>query len=262
MRNGREERGTGASDERGEIDTMGVRPATKGGHAMKYRKVQVVILPAAIFVATLVLLTVWNRTVWAGVLPVAYVSLLVLAAIFEKPEDELSIGNLVPNLAGNRLKNGNWGTLYERAIQMHIDTDKGMFQLITVFVGASLLILGWVVANPKPEALSSDHVLVVGSLAVVLVGIATLLKHRLRHYNKLREIYLRRLEQQLRQPDIGLHTFMKKATNPLKGLNVSFHEAIDIYYFIYLVVWIIVYIWAHGNHVTVHIIRASCFCII
>jgi hypothetical protein len=140
-----------------------------------------------------------------------------------------------------------WKMLYDKATQMHIETDKGMYQIVTVFVGASLIVLSWVV-GVRSDQISPDLIAIVGSLAVVLVGIATLLKHRLRHYNKLREVYLRELEKRLcgsLESTAGLHTFMATASRPpsTSGSAVSFHEAIDIYFFIYAFIWIVVYVW-------------------
>jgi hypothetical protein len=98
----------------------------------------------------------------------------------------------------------------------------------------------------------------------VLVGVATLLKHRLRYYNKLREIYLRRLEEKLcggvthltnkpentretdrhplksKPPLQGPQGFMESGAPPA-WFEASFHEVIDIYYFVYLFVWFVLY---------------------
>jgi hypothetical protein len=216
------------------------------------KKVWLVILPTVVFFIALALFSFWKHPAWAVVVPVIWVTTLVFVAIFDEEEDEDFLKKSMPNLTLTPLEKEYWRVLYERSIQMHIDTDKGMFQLITVFVTASVLVLGWVVANPKPELMKGDLVLVVGSLAVVLVGTATLLKHRLRHYNKLREIYLRGLERQIDKwaSPFGLHTFMqasertpKEASeHKMKKLRLSFHEAIDLYYFIYLFVWIVEFI--------------------
>src|SRR5439155_19482696 len=128
-----------------------------------------------------------------------------------------------------------WKTFYDKATQMHIDTDKGMYQLISVFVGASLLVLSWVVGSSRAQSVTADEIAIIGSLAITLVGIATLLKHRLRHYNKLREIYLRSLEKRLcggADTKSGPHTFIGAVS--ARAWSLSFHEAIDLYYFVYV----------------------------
>ena len=132
---------------------------------------------------------------------------------------------------------------YEKAIDMHIATDKGMYQIIGIFVPASLLVLGWVLSKNVSKKLSIEATLIIGSLAVVLVGIATLIKHRLRYYNKIREVYLWRIEHILLQKNKsldreGLHIFMK---NKDKNRFLTFHFVIDLYYFIHLFIWVITF---------------------
>jgi hypothetical protein len=230
-------------------------------------KLHKVIVPILVLIVVVLLAAIWRAhwAAWVAVFPVAWMSALVAAAMFEKEKDDETVRKKV----GLEVCQGveiaatpEWAkSLYEKAIQMHIDTDKGMYQLITVFVGASVLVMGWVVASPI--GVRPNQVQVIGSMAVFLVGTATLLKHRLRAYNKLREIYLRYLEDQLggksgdvpggtsKQHPLGLHTFMRDAlkqggSSEAKGerewLKLSFHEVMDLYYFIYLILWIIVYV--------------------
>lgn len=172
-----------------------------------------------------------------------WITYLVVRAIFAPDITDKKINDSLPPIPSVRGKTAFLTTLYDKTIQMHIETDSGMYQLISIFVGASVLILGWVLASSKPDAITRDSIMTVGSLAVVLVGVATLLKHRLRYYNKVREIYLRRLEAvllkgQLPKDQWGLHNFVKKFADP--G-DVSFHEVIDIYYFVNIFIWAIVY---------------------
>ena len=162
------------------------------------RKLAVVMLPTIVLFMVLCIFLGLHQVPAAALAAGVWVTGLVLGAMFSADPDEASIEALLPALTvGSTDPIEPWKTLYDKATQMHIDTDKGMYQLITVFVPASLLVLSWVVANTRPELITRDHVIVIGSLAVVLVGIATLLKHRLRHYNKLREVYLRGLERRL-----------------------------------------------------------------
>ena len=188
-----------------------------------------------------------HRPALAALLAPAWITILVLRAMseMEVSDDDERLSKILPTLDEKERNTADSWRLYEKATQMHIDTDKGMYQLIAVFVPASLLVLGLAVPGSAPSSIPPDYVVIEGSLSIVLVGLATLLKHRLRHYNKLREIYLRRLEVQLTGADsrAGLHTFIQAATRLTFGRAPSFHEAIDIYYFIYVFVWIALYVW-------------------
>ena len=134
---------------------------------------------------------------------------------------------------------------YEKAIDMHTQTDHGMFQIISIFVPASLVVLGWVLSKKSGDELSFEATLFVGSIAIVLVGVATLIKHRLRYYNKIRENYMRDLEITLFQKEteaekIGLHNYVGK--NCHTPFLSSFHHVVDIYYFVYLAIWACLFI--------------------
>jgi hypothetical protein len=180
----------------------------------------------------------------------ASTTVLVLFAMFTRDPKDEDIAAF-PGIVGLRkIENPEpWKTFYDKTVQWHIDTDKGMYQLITVFVGASLLVLGWAVGGSRKDPITADEIAVLGSLAVVLVGLATLLKHRLRYYNKLREIYLRALEMRFCGADrteSGPQGFMKKmaATTPVhwtSKIAPNFHEAIDLYYFVHALLWFVVY---------------------
>lgn len=134
---------------------------------------------------------------------------------------------------------------YEKAIDMHTQTDRGMFQIISIFVPASLVVLGWVLSKKSGYKLSSEATLIVGSIAIVLVGVATLIKHRLRYYNKIRENYMRNLERVLFKEDseikkFGIHNYFKE--NCSTHFLLSFHIVVDIYYFVYLIIWVLLFI--------------------
>lgn len=212
------------------------------------RKLYVVVLPTIILVAVLVFLACRGQTSLAAFLAPGWTMIWVFHAMFTRDPDEVTIAGLLPtSTAQTPDPTEPWKTLYDNATQMHIETDKGMYQIVTVFVGASLLVLGWVV-GARTDQISPDLIAIVGSLAVVLVGIATLLKHRLRYYNKLREVYLRVLERRLcgsLESTAGLHSFMAAASKvpSTRRSAVSFHEAIDIYFVIYAFIWIVVYVW-------------------
>lgn len=171
----------------------------------------------------------------------AFVTILVLLSIAEtKPEER----DLNTNLALNQDAQELIKLFYEKATNMHIDTDKGMYQIIGIFVPASLLVLGWALSKKAGEELSIEATITIGSLAVVLVGVATIIKHRLRYYNKMREIYMRWAEKILLHnkglaEGKGMHCFMKNKDK--SSCFVSFHFAIDFYYFAHLSVWVIIF---------------------
>jgi len=174
-------------------------------------------------------------------LPIPFITFLIFLAMLEEEPHEDPLVEKYPLIMGDKelIK-----LFYEKAIDMHIGTDKGMYQIIAIFVPASLLVLGWVLSKNMYEKLSIGATVTIGSLAVVLVGIATLIKHRLRYYNKLREVYLRRIEHILLQEneslhDEGLHIFMKNKDKSRWFL--SFHFIIDLYYFIHLFIWMIIF---------------------
>jgi hypothetical protein len=205
-----------------------------------------------------VLLGILFRPSFGALVAPVFVIILVFVAMIDKnPEDtddSLSLP-VLPEL--NSEQHQMLLSSYDKTVQMHVETDKGMYQIVGIFVPASLLILGWAVT----QHLGPDLLLLVGSIAVVLVGVATLMKHRLRWYNKIREIYCRKIEAQLlaasrdeesprdmlndfASKDVtwGLHTFMQRAASRKescfqKATKISFHEAVDAYFFVYILTW-------------------------
>lgn len=208
------------------------------------RKLGFVILPTVAFIVVLFNVTPQHMPTYAAPLVALWTTLLVIAAMFASEPKATDLDKHLPPAPAvanpaTSWPQEPWKTFYDKATQMHIDTDKGMYQLITVFTGASLLVLSWVVGSSRVQSVTVDEIAVIGSLAVTLVGIATILKHRLRHYNKLREAYLRRLETL--SGSTGPHTFIDAVST--RGLSLSFHEAIDSYYFIYAFLWVLLYCW-------------------
>jgi hypothetical protein len=88
---------------------------------------RILIMLTLVLIAVVSWLKVADKAVWAAVIPVACVSGLVIAAMFEKPAEESSLTSWLGPPEKNP-PSSDWSkTLYERATQMHIDTDKGMF---------------------------------------------------------------------------------------------------------------------------------------
>jgi len=136
---------------------------------------------------------------------------------------------------------------YTAATQLHIETDRAMWQIVAIYVPVSVLIMGWVVSSMN--VIKETSVIIAASSAIVLVGIATLFKHRLRSYNKVREAYLRRLENVLMGSEPagnqwGLHHVMLKNFNSSachKSL-LSIHCVVDLYFFLHILIWIALWI--------------------
>lgn len=201
------------------------------------------LIVAVIFSAPfLLILSIIQKFQYAAVIGPVLITILVLNAMRSPdPSPELADSLELPDLDDEIHK--TLITLYDKTTQMHVESDRGMYQIIGIFVPASLFVLGWVLSNPKNNQVTSEPTVIIGSMAMVLVGVATLIKHRLRYYNKIREIYLRKLESHLlnKEPDKnpGLHNFMKNSYSPT---GISFHEVVDIYFFLHMGVWIIIWI--------------------
>lgn len=174
------------------------------------------------------------------ILPILVTFLILLAMLEKEPNKEKLDKKYSLKMDDKELIK----FFYEKTIDMHIGTDKGMYQIIAIFVPASLLVLGWVLSKNVCKKLSVEETVTIGSLAIVLVGIATLIKHRLRYYNKIREVYLRRIEHILLQENDllekeGLHIFMENKDKT--SWLLSFHFIIDFYYFTYLFIWVVIF---------------------
>ena len=66
-------------------------------------------------------------------------------------------------------------TLYSATTSLYVEVDRKIWQIATIFLAASLGVIGWVVVNLKD--LSPTVVAIVGYASITLVGIATVLKH-------------------------------------------------------------------------------------
>lgn len=174
--------------------------------------------------------------------PVFFTVLVLLAILEDEPEEPTADDDIEITSETKEVVK----LFYEKAISMHTETDNRVFQIISIFVPASLLVIGWILSKKKEAILPSEATLIIGSIAVVLVGVATLIKHRLRYYNKIREIYLRKLEKVLLpEPmdyeEYGLHNYVKKKCKT--RFFTSFHVVVDLYYFVYLTIWVILYLY-------------------
>lgn len=178
-----------------------------------------------------------------GFVAFAVVVLWVLMGATRRPPqlDEIGSG-LPPNPSDEWLK-----TAYNATTSLFVETDREIWQIATIFTSASLLIMGWVATNL--EKLDIRLVVVAGYASILLVGVATLFKHRLRIFNLVHAAYLRRLEQgfvrgQEAAEYWGLHHIrMKvKAGRNLFAWATSIHGIMDIYFFLFTAIWVALWV--------------------
>lgn len=171
------------------------------------------------------------------------VTLLVLIAAKREPPEIEEIITL-PNPSDEWLK-----TSYNATTSLFIETDREIWQIATIFLSASLLIMGWVVTNL--DKLDISVVIVAGCASVLLVGIATLFKHRLRLFNLVHSAYLRRLENAImKTQDMaeywGPHHLRNNVLSTKdKGLCpwlLSIHGIMDIYFVLFTAIWVALWI--------------------
>ena len=134
-------------------------------------------------------------------------------------------------------------TAYDSTIDHWIETDREIWQIATIFLSASLLILGWVVVNFGTVEL--EVLTIAGTASVALVGVSTLDKHRMGRFNLLHARYLRRLERAFMQDDTaaaywGLHhvRLRLKTRRNILSWATSLHGLSDIYFFLFAFLWI------------------------
>lgn len=139
---------------------------------------------------------------------------------------------------------------YQTTTNLYIEVDREIWQVATIFTPASLLILGWVATNFDKLTLSLNIVL--GCASIILVGLATLFKHRLRAFNLVHLSYLRRLERTVAGSEEGanfwgLHYLRRGSmisTRKFLGTMTSIHGVMDIYFFLFIILWLA--IWTVG----------------
>lgn len=181
-------------------------------------------------------------------LPVLIVIILVLVALISKrPELSGPATNPPPPPLKPPPPILEWLiTAYKTATSLYIEVDREIWQIATIFLSASLLIMGWVVT--KSDKLDLRMVIIMGCASIMLVGIATLFKLRLRNFNLIHIEYMRRLEeaavgQQNAAEYWGLHHARKvlKAgklwKHPLQW-STSIHGIMVIYFVLFIVIWV------------------------
>jgi hypothetical protein len=94
-----------------------------------------VVLPIFIILVTVLVFLIYPcRTPLAAILAPSWTTLLVLQAMFTDGPDEKTIAGLLPTSTTQTPDpNEPWKMLYDKATQMHIETDKGMYQIVTIF---------------------------------------------------------------------------------------------------------------------------------
>jgi hypothetical protein len=135
-------------------------------------------------------------------------------------------------------------TAYETTTSLYVEVDREIWQISTIFLSASLLLMGWVVTRFGDINLCLT--LIVGCASIVLVGVATLFKHRLRAFNLVHVSYLRRLERAIADSEEsvsfwGLH-YLRRRSMMSKGnfrrKVTSIHGVMDIYFVLFLLLWV------------------------
>ena len=136
---------------------------------------------------------------------------------------------------------------YQAANSLYIEVDREIWQISTIFIAASLLLMGWVVT-------SFDNIdfylsVVLGCASIILVGLATLFKHRLRAFNLFHISYMRRLEQAGAGTEEGaqiwgLHYLRKrmKTKGDILKTATSIHGVMDIYFFLFIILWVAIWL--------------------
>ncbi len=183
---------------------------------------------------------------------VAVVSLIVVLVIFAMRQDPPQVDESDPP---GSLPSDEWiRTQYQSTTSLYIEVDREIWQISTIFVSASLLLMGWVVTNF--DKLDSTLVLVLGCASITLVGTATLFKHRLREFNIVHLGFLRRLERAMATSQVdaefwGLH-YVRRQKMKSKGnfskIIRSVHGVMDIYLFLFIALWLAIWLLALVRH--------------
>jgi hypothetical protein len=184
-----------------------------------------------------------------GFLVVATVVILIWVAANQKPPfpppppPPLPPPPPPPNLPPNT---NDWiRTAYTATTSLYIEVDREIWQVSTIFMTASILLMGWVVTNLYK--LNMGMTMVIGCASIILVGMATLFKFRLRRFNLVHIENLKRIEQAALGIDaanyFGVH-HMRFSLKPEKWWQelISIHGLMLIYFVLFTLIWLA--IWA------------------
>lgn len=151
---------------------------------------------------------------------------------------------------------------YTATTSLYIEVDREIWQIGTIFMASSALLMGWVVTNFNE--LKPEMVLLIGCASIMLVGMATLFKHRLRRFNLVHIESLRRLERAAVNGNRdaadywGVHHMRSSlrtdkagpATTSVRRLMrraTSIHGLIDIYLVLFTVMWLLLWLIKNGT---------------
>ena len=144
-------------------------------------------------------------------------------------------------------------TAYQTTTSLYVEVDREIWQISTIFLSASLLLMGWVVTRFSDVNLCLT--LIIGCASIVLVGVATLFKLRLRAFNLVHLSYLRRLERTIAGSEAnasfwGLH-YLRRSSMMSKNIFsrtvTSIHGVMYIYFFLFLILWFAIWLVKIGN---------------
>jgi hypothetical protein len=174
----------------------------------------------------------------AAIVVVAVILLVVVAVTRQPPKFDAPPPNL-PRPSDEWIRSA-----YTATNSLYIEVDREIWQISTIFMASSTLVMGWVVTNF--DKLSSRMVLVIGCASIMLVGMATLLKHRLRMFNLVHIESLKRLEQAA----VGgnhdaanywgvyhIRNCLRAGSRPTRWAT-SIHGLIDIYLVLFSLIWL------------------------
>jgi len=174
----------------------------------------------------------------AAVVVVAVFVLVGVAVTRQPPKLEATAQNL-PRPSDDWIR-----AAYTATVSLYIEVDREIWQISTIFMASSTLVMGWVVTNF--DKLSAQMVLVIGCASIMLVGMATLLKRRLRMFNLVHIESLKRLEQAAVGGNLdaanywGVHhlrSSLRAGSDPARWVT-SIHGLIDIYLVLFTLVWL------------------------
>jgi hypothetical protein len=163
----------------------------------------------------------------AAIVVVAVFVLVFVAVTRQPPKLDLPAPNL-PRPSEEWIRSA-----YAATISLYIEVDREIWQISTIFMASSTLVMGWVVTNF--DKLSADMVLVIGCASIMLVGMATLLKHRLRMFN------LVHIESNLEAANYWgvchIRNCLRAGSHPVRWAT-SIHGLIDIYLLLFTLIWL------------------------
>jgi hypothetical protein len=161
----------------------------------------------------------------------------------------------VPQIEGGDTKlpvpSAEWlKTAYDATTSLYIEVDREIWQISTIFLSASLIIMGWVMTSL--DKIDTRAVVIAGAASILMVGVATLFKHRLRIFNLVHIEYLRRLEEGfIGQKEAaeywGVHhvrSKLKAGNNPARWIT-SIHGVMDVYFILFIAIWLALFMIAN-----------------